>query len=178
MPNWCYNYATFFCPNKEIYDKLLSSMLEDKWFETFAPLGLDPEIYKDGWEYKKAIEVWGTKWNPSDFEIVNKNDELFMIESGFDTAWAPPNGVYKEMYSKYKIESSAFYYELGCEFFGWCKYLKDYEFDQNYTMPSNKNELEKIKKEISPSLNDFMEPTWDALQEQWEDEDENLELKI
>jgi hypothetical protein len=176
MPNWCYNYVTFFCPNKEIYDKLITAMLEDLWFETFAPLGLDPEKYKDGWDYKTAIEMWGTKWDPADFEILNKNDEVFMIDVSFDTAWSPPNGVYSKMYENFGIEIVGYYYELGCEFFGWCKYSKNVVFDENFTIPSNKKELEQIKKDISSSLNDFMEPTWDSLEEQWiEEGEEELE---
>jgi hypothetical protein len=40
MPNWCYNSATFICPSKEMYDKLLQSIKQDNWFDTFASLGL------------------------------------------------------------------------------------------------------------------------------------------
>jgi len=172
MPNWCYNFVYFACPDKNIYDKLILSLMDDAWFETFAPLGVDLEKNPDGWDYKKALEIWGTKWGPSELEVLNDDKEDFLLDIGFNTAWAPPQGVYKKMFEDFGIESSAFYYETGCEFFGWSKYNKDICFDDSYTLPSNKKELEKIQKEIASELNDFMEPTWDALQEQWSEDDE------
>jgi len=171
MPNWCHNFVYLTCPDKKIYDKLILSLMDDSWFETFAPLGLDLEKFPDGWDYKKALETWGTKWGPSELEVLNDDDEDFLIDIGFSTAWAPPQGVYKKMFEDFGIESTAFYYETGCEFFGWSKYNKDISFDDSYTLPSTKKELEKIQKEIASELNDFMEPTWDALQEQWSAED-------
>ncbi len=171
MPNWCYYFVYVVCPNKEMYDKLKLAIMDDAWFETFAPLGLDLEKYPDGWEYKKALETWGTKWGPSELEILNDDEEDFLLDIGFNTAWGPPQGVYKKMFEDFGIESNAFYYETGCEFFGWSKYTKDICFDDSYTLPSSKKELQKIQIDLPSELNDFMEPTWDALQEQWlEDE--------
>ena len=75
MPNWCHNLATFTCPSKEIYDKLLLSMKNDNWFEIFAPLGLDKDEFENGWDYIVAIEKWGTKWSPCDLEILTTDEE-------------------------------------------------------------------------------------------------------
>jgi hypothetical protein len=175
MPNWCYNFVLFACPDKEMYKKLTLSLMDDAWFETFAPLGLDLDKFPDGWEYTKALETWGTKWGPSELEVLSDDDENFLLKVGFSTAWGPPQGVYKKMFEDFNIESTTFYYETGCEFFGWSKYNKEISFDESYTLPSNKKELEKIQKEIAPELNDFMEPTWEALQEQWLEDDESDE---
>jgi len=169
MPNWCYNSTTFFCQNKEMYDKLLASIESDKWFKTFAPLGLDKEKYENGWEYNKALEVWGTKWEPDELEIFNNDKDDFLIQIYFNTAWSPPLGVYKEMYNNFGIEIASFY-EESSEFFGWCKYSKALTFDESYTIPSNKEELASMKKKIHSDLNDFMESTWDELEEQWQEE--------
>lgn len=143
MPNWCYNSVHLVCPNKEIYDKLVFSLMDDAWFETFAPLGLDSEKFLDGWDYKKALETWGTKWPPSDLELLNDDGEGFLADICFSTAWGPPQGVYKKMFEDFGIESTAFYYETGSEFFGWSKYTKDISFDDSYTLPSNKKSWKK-----------------------------------
>ena len=127
MPNWCQNFATVTCPSKEIYDKLLDAIKQNIWFETFAPLGLDPEIYEDGWEYSKAIETWKTKWGAKDVQVLTQDDyedvadchdavdeeidnniedrkQKLTLELHFETAWSPPNGVYSIMNKKYGIE--------------------------------------------------------------------------
>jgi hypothetical protein len=73
MPNWCYNSATFICPSKEMYDKLLQSIKQDNWFDTFASLGLENNEYK----YELACEIWGTKWHPNDLIIDNEDENNF-----------------------------------------------------------------------------------------------------
>lgn len=167
MPNWCYNFVYLDCPDKKIYGKLVLSLMDDAWFETFAPLGLDLEKFPDGWEYKKALKIWGTKWGPSDLEILHQDGNDFFLDIVFNTAWEPPQGVYEKMFKDFGIESTSFYYETDREFFGWSKYNKDNAFNDSYTLPSSKKELEKIKQEIPDELNEFMEKMWDTLQDKW-----------
>lgn len=161
MPNWCSNSATFVCPNKEIYDKLLQSIIDDNWFETFAPLGIE----------NNASEKWGTKWTPIDIDIGNKDESKLTIDICFDTAWSPPINFYCLLNKNFSIETTAFYYELGCEFFGRCMYSGSVEMDETFDIPSNKEELVKLQKQISDDLNEFMIPTWESLEEQWIEED-------
>jgi len=195
MPNWCHNFATVTCPTKEIYDKLLNAIRGNVWFETFAPLGLDPEIYENGWEYSKAIDIWKTKWGATDVQILKQdsgNDDYdkesvndnydgkdnLTLELYFETAWSPPNGVYSIMNKNYGIEVSALYDEEGCDFFGRCIYSKEQEFDETYEFPTNKEELEELRKVIGSELYDYMSSTWERLEEEWDGEnteDDNLE---
>jgi hypothetical protein len=182
MPNWCYNFATFTCPSKDIYDKLLLSLKENNWFETFASLGLDEKIYENGWEYSVAIKTWGTKWTPCDLEIVNTNEEKMSIEVSFNSAWTPPTEVYKKMNKEFNIITDAIYDELGCEFFGRCFYENDEEVDDCYDLPSNVDELNELRKIIGSELDDYMKSTWEQLEEDWkneaeEEEDESIIVK-
>jgi hypothetical protein len=175
MPNWCHNLATFTCPSKDIYDKLLFSIQNDNWFETFAPLGLDKETFENGWEYQVAIEKWGTKWSPCDLEILTTDEETFKIEISCNTAWSPPQGVYKTMNKEFGIVTDAVYEELGCEFFGRCFYENGEEVDNSYEIPSNLEELNELRKIIGTELDDYMASTWEQLQEDWQDEEEDDE---
>ena len=173
MPNWCYNFVTITCPTKEVYDKLLNAILQNTWFETFAPLNLDPEIYEDGWDYHKAIDVWKTKWGVTDVEILNQDDDELLLELSFETAWSPPTGVYSIMSKNYNIDITAFYDEEGCDFFGRCIYSKDQEFDETYEFPTNKQDLEELRKVMGSELDDYMYSTWERLQEEWAEDDED-----
>lgn len=195
MPNWCQNFATVTCPSKEIYDKLLDAIKQNIWFETFAPLGLDPEIYEDGWEYSKAIETWKTKWGAKDVQVLTQDDyedvanchdavdeeiynniedrkQKLTLELHFETAWSPPNGVYSIMNKNYGIETVALYDEEGCDFFGRCIYSKEQELDETYEFPTNKEELEELRKVIGSELDDYLSSTWERLEEEWNEEDE------
>ena len=58
MPNWCYNSATFVCTSKEVFDKLLQSIKDNNWFQTFAPSGF-------------STDNCGKKWDSFDIEIGN-----------------------------------------------------------------------------------------------------------
>jgi hypothetical protein len=167
MPNWCYNYATVVCPSKEIYDKLLNAINQNTWFQTFAPLGLENET---GWDYNKAIEIWKTKWDANDVQILNQYEDDLLLELSFETAWSPPTGVYDIMNKTFGIDSTAFYSEEGCDFFGKCIYSKETETDETYEFPSNKKELDELRKVIDAELDDFMSSTWEELEERWKEE--------
>ena len=161
MPNWCYNAATFVCPSKEVFNKLLQSINDNNWFQTFVPLENNTN----------ACDKWGTKWSSIDLEIGNKDENKLTIDISFDTAWSPPIELYIIMNKVYSIETTAFYYELGCEFFGRCIYSGLNEMDETFDIPSNKEELVELQKRINSDLNEFMMPTWECLEEQWLEED-------
>lgn len=174
MPNWCYNSATIICPSKNVYMQLLDAIKNDKWFETFAPLEQCNNGDSDeSWRFDSALDVWHTKWPPNDLVIGNEDDINYIIEVSFDTAWTPPTGVYSIMYKNYSIETTAYYYELGCEFFGRCMYDSNTEMDETFDLPSNKKELIELQKKIGSELDDFMTSTWECLEEQWDEEDED-----
>jgi hypothetical protein len=170
MPNWCINSATITCPSKEIYEKLIAAIQEKKWFETFAPLGLDPNEYEFGWDFHKACDVWKTKWDVVEIEITSRDDAEYILDVSFDTAWSPPLGVYEIMRNKFDIETTAYYYELGCSFFGRYIKNKNEEIDESFEIPCSHDELSEIRKIICIDLDDFMSPTWEQLEEEWEEE--------
>lgn len=169
MPNWCYNLAILCCPSKEIYDKLLVSLENNTWFKTFAPLGID----EDDWTLEKAHEIWNTKWTPQSLDIVVEDETNFTLELTFNTAWSPPTGVYNIMHKEYGIITTAFYEEPGNEYFGKCAYSPQEEWDETFDYPSNKEELDALRKEIGvgSELDEFMSVTWEQLEEDWEDEE-------
>jgi hypothetical protein len=160
MPNWCYNSASITCPSKDIYDKLLLSMKHNTWFQTFAMLDDNESI--------QINEIWNTKGIPRNIEIIENDNDTFTIEVSFETAWSPPIGVYKIMKDKHKIYTTAYYEELGCEFFGRCFFSEEDDVDDIYELPSDLEELEELRKIIGPDLDDYMSSTWEELQEQWE----------
>jgi len=165
MSNFCYNFVSFICPNKEIYDFFILALKDDAWFETFAPLDFDSdsEDFCDNWSHKKALAHWGTKYPPSDVEILNQCAEKFSINVGFNSAVTAPQRIYKKMFEDFDIKVTAFYYEPGYEFFGWSKYNNDEQFDERFLIPFCEEELEKIKKKIPIELNNFMESIWKIL---------------
>ena len=118
MPNWCNNYANITCPTKELYNKLIDAINNDKWFETFAPLQINDPTNESGWDYLIAVNTWGTKWSATNIEINNTDDVNLIIELYFDTAWSPPIGVYKIMNTVFDISTTAYYSVDGCSFFG------------------------------------------------------------
>jgi hypothetical protein len=172
MPNWCINSATIKCPSKEIYEKLIAAIIEKNWFKTFAPLGLDPAEYEDGWDFKTACEIWNTKWDAAEIEITNRDDVEYILDVSFDTAWCPPLGVYEIMGKNFDIETTAYYYELGCCFFGRYIKNKNEKINESFEIPSSHEELVEIRKVICSDLDDFMSPTWEQLEEEWLEEQE------
>jgi hypothetical protein len=175
MPNWCNNYATFICPTKDVYTDLIYSIVHEKWFETFAPLQIDDVTNESGWDAHIAIDMWGTKWTPSNIEINNSYDETYTLEVSFDTAWSPPIGVYKIMNKKFDININAFYEEYGCNFFGRFYLSKEEEIDDVFDMPTDLAELTELRKVIGSELDDYMSFTWEQLQEEWNHDDEDHE---
>lgn len=177
------NSASFVCPSKEIYEKLLSSIKSDTWFQTFAPLGLDPEEHPDGWDYETACYMWNTKWSARDVDINDFDDNEYTINVSFESAWSPPTGVYRLMNKNHDIEVTAYYDEPGNCFFGRCMYVNDYrdggggekiDSDETYDYPNDMKELEELRSSIGigSDLDDYMDSTWINLQEMWEEEEE------
>jgi len=170
MPNWCYNFAVLTSPSRKVYEQLLKSIEENVWFETFAPLGIDSEIFDNSWYYNQAIEIWKTKWAAKDVEILNQNDEDFVLEIRFETAWSPPTGVYSILSKLHGIDVNAFFDEEGCDFFGRCVYSKEQDIDETFQFPCNKKELDELRKILSRGLDEYMSPTWEHLEERWKEE--------
>ena len=85
MPNWCTNTLTItgnvstLCELKQVIEADQEGLLE-----AIAPIG--------EWDYARAIEKWGTKWDVSTegLEYILNGDGTATIEGYFDSAWSPP----------------------------------------------------------------------------------------
>lgn len=168
MPNWCHNHCSIRCPTKDLYTKLLESIKSEKWFSTFAPI--DYEINENGeeiWDSTEAYAKWGTKWEPSEVELHDWDEEELSIELTFHTAWCPPLEIYKTMYTEHNIFVTSYYNESGEEIFG--KYESDVG-DTCYKYPLNKEELNELRRTIPDDIYYFMSSEWESLEEMWDEE--------
>ncbi len=75
------------------------------------------EVHGYGNWYDFCVNRWGTKWDIDPYEKNVKIDQYGQIEFGFDSAWAPPTGVYDELVNQ-GFEVEATYYESGMAFVG------------------------------------------------------------
>lgn len=140
MPNHCANTMkiTATTPESlELLAKLRHQLtLEDKRiFHTIHPcpddltnaiasFGVKDEhaenIEKYGYAhwYDFCVAEWGTKWDAYEVDILEDKDDTLTIS--FDTAWAPPTGVYATLLTKgFLVEAT--YCESGCDFIGYWK---------------------------------------------------------
>jgi hypothetical protein len=108
MPNWCMNSAVI-SGRKDKLDLIVRALKEDKLLEALCPLG--------DWEYNKAVELWGTKWDVhnASWELDEANNTLTI---NFDTAWGPPTAAYSYGEKLHNIEIEATFHEDGMMFIG------------------------------------------------------------
>ncbi len=104
MPNWCSNWASIRHEDPEKIRQFQSAAAENNLFETFAPIG--------EWDYNKAIEEWGTKWDINGADVSSVAPDNKSIEVFFDTAWGPPTGFYEKL-TEQGFVIDATYHEPG-----------------------------------------------------------------
>ena len=164
MPNWCNNNIQIEGPLNKLEE--LSKACEDGLFNHILPIpkelegtqspardedkkknkALKEKYGYDNW-YDWNVNNWGTKWDCSTEDSFYQNeikkgktDFHGVLHLAFDTAWAPPIGVYEELVDK-DFGVNAYYFEPGCDFAGhWydgndeCITLSDHEdnyFEKN-----------------------------------------------
>lgn len=67
--------------------------------------------------YDWRIRHWGTKWNAGECHAVTVTETSVFID--FDTAWSPPEGIYRAICQAYpELSLNACYMELGMYFAG------------------------------------------------------------
>jgi len=116
------NHATIRGTNEKL-SAIVEAIKEDKLLEFLNPIG--------EWEYGKAIEAWGTKWEVSDvdWELDLANNELSL---NFDSAWGPPTTAYAEGELLHNLEIKASYYEPGMMFVGLYEDREDDSYDIDF----------------------------------------------
>jgi len=171
MPNWCNNSFTITgCVEsiKDLWDTAQTAG-DDGGFgllNAIAPIG--------EWDYGKAVDTWGTKWDVSDegLEYIDNGDGTAMITGWFDSAWAPPIGAYEQLADDFDscvIECS--YYEPGVDFGGfWSSERGDEYFDDL------QERLEQPVEEWDERFSAF-EVEYDLLSEEWRFEEDELMIE-
>jgi len=169
MPNWCNNSFSITGNTESIRELWEAAQTandgEFGLLNAIAPIG--------EWEYGKAVDTWGTKWDVSDegLEFIDNGDGTACITGWFESAWAPPIAAYEQLAADFDscvIECS--YYEPGMDFGGfWSSENGDEEFD------NLQERLEQPVEEWDERFKEF-EVEYDLLSEEWRFEDEEVEL--
>ena len=132
MPNWCSNsFSITGCTEsiKDLWDTAQTANNgEFGLLEAIAPIG--------EWDYDKAVNTWGTKWDVSDegLEYIDNGDGTACITGWFDSAWAPPIGAYEQLADDFDscvIECS--YHEPGMDFAGFWSSEEGDEYCEDLT---------------------------------------------
>ncbi len=148
MPNWCNNFVQIrhedparlqalaeavnagrFCDfvipvPQELRDTVAGYPGADKEAEHNAQVARNLEKYGASDWYQFCVNNWGTKWEVEAYEPTCVEDGL--VAFGFDSAWAPPTGIYAALAEQgYTVDGM--YYEPGMGFCGrWIDGDDDY----------------------------------------------------
>ena len=141
MPNWCNNTLTLEHEDPAMIARAKAAFIEGKFLHEFIPVPLcltetiagahsDPEKqaeleksqqdnlnaynYKNWYDF--CVAEWGTKWDVGGGDG-SYNDIQGGLILTFDSAWAPPTGLYEHLHSL-GYEVYARYYEPGMAFCG------------------------------------------------------------
>jgi len=118
MPNWCNNTVTVKHSDPKMIARVQEAFEAGRLCNEFLP---NPN---GEWSWEHSVNTWGTKWEVE--------GELDTIEDGvvlsFDSAWAPPIGLYDHLHSL-GYEVTALYYEPGMAFAGMYEDGNDECFD-------------------------------------------------
>ena len=88
----------------------------DKQAALEAQTAANLEKYGYGNWYDFCVNEWGTKWDVQ-FDSCEVSDDGLELTGSFDSAWAPPVGVYNALVDQ-GFEVTAYYYEPGMCFVG------------------------------------------------------------
>lgn len=174
MPNWCSNFATVVGP-KERIDELRQAYDNGEFCNAVIPV---PQSLKDtvagslgdpdeqaklvaqtqqniaehgyGNWYDFCVGRWGTKWDFGGDGGADVSDDGTCLSISFESAWAPPCGVYEALDAE-GLRVEAYYYESGCAFCGvWSSDFGDDCYDISGM------DSEQVKDTIPAELDDCM----------------------
>jgi hypothetical protein len=189
MPNWASNGVTITHTDTAKIDALSKAMSEGKFCDFVIPVpqelrdtmagsyGSDDERqalleaqtrtnmekYGYGNWYDFCVGRWHTKWDVDCQGTIEIADDGHTIHASFDSAWAPPTGVYEELVEQ-GYEVTAYYYEPGMGFVGkWDNGCDDcYEY--------HGHDSKTVRDYIGEELDDYFGISEDMAQ--WEEENE------
>ncbi len=143
MPNWCNNRVVISHEDTQKLEALVVAIKEGKFCDHVIPVPEDLKIvagsvgsdddpkqielvrktaenvqkYGAGNWYDFCVNRWGTKWDVDPYDPEDVKIEDNTIEFGFDSAWAPPVGIYEELVNQgFVVEAT--YYEPGMAYVG------------------------------------------------------------
>ncbi len=143
MPNWCSNWVEVGHEDPTKVQALADAMNRGEFCDAVIPVPAilkDPETttnYGDPVKQAEADRIreeaqkatgyqswydfctsrWGTKWDVGGDSQADVSDDGLSMTASFDSAWAPPVGVYEELVLQgYQVR--AYYYESGMCFAG------------------------------------------------------------
>jgi len=127
MPNWCENRMWVFGFGEAAFEQAAEFLDKSKEedsdlvFHKLVPLNEEDEKV---WDYKRAVDLWGTKWDPCDVTLLASIERNYVqLEYSFDTAWAPPFAWLKTVSKKFPdLLFLLTYFEPGVGFMGVAKY--------------------------------------------------------
>ncbi len=189
MPNWCNNTVEVAHEDPAKLKAFVDAVNEGKMCDFIIPVPEDLKIVAgslgDTEEQKKLEEAtarnvekhgygnwydfcvgrWGTKWDVDAYDKVEFDAKG--VTFGFDSAWAPPVGIYEEMLAQ-GFEVRAYYYEPGMNFTG----IWDNGDDDYYDIPSTS---EACREELPESLDEMFGISENM--EMWEEENKEEEAE-
>lgn len=129
MPNWCENRVDLYCDDEEALKNFVEAFMPKGYFDFHALVPLGFGMNDDGnpaWDYNTAVNKWGTKWQLCDDDRDSFDIRENSIHASFDTAWAPPEGIYHAIDDWFNENArqdshsiSWFYDEPGMQFAGY-----------------------------------------------------------
>jgi len=172
MPNWCNNTVEINHTDRSKMEALVEAINKGEFCNFAIPVPKDLMIvagragaddspeqialveaenrnlathgYKTWYDF--AVNEWGTKWDVDPYDTVTLGDNG--ITFGFDSAWAPPAGVYEALMDQgYTVR--AYYYEPGMAFAG----IHDENGDECYDIGGYTSE--SVKDAIPEALDEM-----------------------
>jgi len=141
MPNWCSNWVEVGHEDPAKVTALAEAFNRGEFCDHVMPVPEDLKIvagflgdeeaqkelerktaenvekYGAGNWYDFCVNRWGTKWDVGGEGQADIADDGLSMNASFDSAWAPPVGIYEELVNQgYTVR--AFYYEPGMAFAG------------------------------------------------------------
>jgi hypothetical protein len=120
MPNWCMNNLTIEHDDVEKATAFADAYRRGEACEYCLPVPCDDEDEAYNWR----VANWGTKWDIGEGEFIQQDGNK--VYCSFDSAWAPPLGLYERL-NQLGFMVHATYFEPGCCFCGtWTEGIEDF----------------------------------------------------
>ena len=195
MPNWCNNRVVISHEDSSKLNDLVIAIQTGRFCDYVIPVPEDLKIvagrvgddtnpeqielerrtaeniqkYGAGNWYDFCVNRWGTKWDVDPYDPADvKIDQYGVVEFGFDSAWAPPTGVYDALVEQgFSVEAT--YYEPGMAFVG--RYDNGYDDCIEFSGETSKTVRDVIGEELDDEYG--ISETMAEYEDENEEEEEN-----